>query len=625
MAGREINQSRGRERAIPTRSRPCLAIALIGCALPGVASPGCNISGQTTESQSVAISHDVFPEDAEAAVAALDFVPNELLVQPFPGVEPGEVSAAFARAGVTVVDSIPELDLTVVELASGDLASTAAELVEGGVIEGVQKNYIFQAQAIPDDTLFDRQGYLELVRLPEAWDLATGDPEVIIAVLDSGVYGDHSDLSEKIVGGWNVLDDSENYADVFGHGTLVSGVAAARSNNGLGVTGVSWDSGILAVRITDDNGKTSSRDIAAGILWAVKHGAAVINVSFAPLWSNRVVRSAAQVAMQRGSLVVISAGNAGDTTMHRGFPEALFVGAVNGAGTVAAFSDRGAFVDVAAPGSAIQSTAVGNAYDLTNGTSFAAPIVAGVAALAWSANPALRPATVFETIVAQAVDVGPAGKDSAYGHGLIDAAATVQAAMITVETDDLAGPIVGIDSLEEGAVISARTLITIDADDESAVADVTMLVDGVPAAVDARSPYRVVLNPDRFDAGPHVLSFVATDVAGNASAPLVLSVSFGTAAEARAATVTFESPSDGTRVSGDVAIEATLSAEAGLATVEWLVDGASVWTSSVSGTESDVTYLWPSDDYPAGPHTITAILTDARGRRTTGDITLATN
>lgn len=585
----------------------------------------CNVSPQTTSNQTADFTGEVFPEDAEPAVAALDYTPNELLVQPFPGATPAEVNDAVSRAGASVVETMHELDLTVLRVNAGDLASAATKLVEGGVIEGVQKNYEFQAQAIPDDTLFDRQDYLELVRLPEAWDITTGDPDVIIAVLDSGVYVDHTDLSNKVIGGWNVLDDDDNYGDAYGHGTLVSGVAAANSNNGIGVTGVAWDSRILAVRIADDNGKTTSRDIAAGILWAASHGAKVINVSYAPLWANKVVRSAAQVAWQRGSLVVISAGNAGGMTMNRGYPEAMFVGAVTGEGTVAAFSDRGAFVDVAAPGSAIETTAVGDVYDLTNGTSFSAPIVSGVAALAWSINPNFRPATIMQMIVDHAIDVGTAGRDNEYGHGLVDAAATLLAAMNTIATDDTTAPSVTVEAPEDGDSLTKRTLVKIDAEDESGVADVTLLVDGVAVAVDSRSPYRIVLDPSRFEAGQHVLGFVATDVIGNASAPLAIDVVFGPGEVTPAGKVTFTSPASGSTVSGDVTIEATLSAEAGLATAELLVDGTSVWTTAVSGTETNITYLWPSGGYAAGAHTLAVILTDALGRRTTGDISLITN
>jgi len=625
MRKRPTDQSRppgAEERTGRSPSWPRVAATIAASALLVGLLAGCDTAPPTLDSQTADFIGDVFPEDAEPAVAALDYTRNELLVQPFPGVEPAEVNDAVSRAGATVVETMPVLDLTVLRVDAGDLAAAATKLVEDGVIEGVHKNYEFQAQAIPDDTLFDRQDYLELVRLPEAWDVTTGDPDLIIAVLDSGVYVDHTDLSNKVIGGWNVLDDDDNYGDVYGHGTLVSGVAAADSNNGIGVTGVAWGSRILAVRIADDNGMTTSRDIAAGILWAASHGAKVINVSYAPLWANKVVRSAAQVAWHRGSLVVISAGNAGGMTMNRGYPEALFVGAVNSEGAVAAFSDRGVFVDLAAPGSAIETTAVGDVYDLTNGTSFSAPIVSGIAALAWSVNPNFRPATIMQLLIDHAVDEGTEGKDNEYGHGLVDAAATVLAATNTAATDDTAAPTVRVDAPADGDSLTRRTLVNIDAEDESGVADVTLLVDGVAVAVDSRAPYRIVLDPSRYDAGQHVLGFVATDVVGNASAPFAIDVVFGTGSTTPAGKVTFSSPSDGSTVSGDVTINATLSAESGLATVEVLVDGMSVWTTAVSGTQTDITYLWPSNGYASGSHTITVLLTDSLGRRTTGDITL---
>ena len=566
---------------------------------------------------------DVFEEDGDPAVAVLDYVADQLLVQSYPGSDAQSRNAAYARAGATVIDTISELDLTVLKVPPASLESAAATLTSETLFDTVQKNYLFQAQAVPNDTLFEQQqDYLDSIRAREAWDISTGDEGIVIAVVDTGVDADHADLTGKILDGFNIFSDNADFGDVLGHGTLVAGVAAAASNNGLGVTGMAWGSPILSVRVCDENGQTTSRHVAAGILWAVNQGADVINVSFAPLWSNRVIRSAAQTAMFRGSLVVISAGNGGGLTTSRGFPEALFVGAINTERTVASFSDQGPFVDVVAPGTSINSTRLGDTYGLTNGTSFSAPLVSGLAALAWSTNPELRPVSIMNAITEHAIDLGGSGKDAAYGYGLIDAAATVHAASKSAVVADTVAPSIFVASPEDGDRLIKRTVVAISTEDKNGVADVAMSMDGVVVAVDTRAPFRVLLDPGRFDAGAHELTFVATDAVGNSSNPFTIDVTFGEVTSNAPTTIEFTNPPKGATVSGGVSIEAMVSSGAGLATVEWLIDGESVFSRGLSGTESGVSYFWPSGNYDPGPHTITLVVTDARGQRTTAQLSL---
>jgi len=581
------------------------------------------MSGCGSVSVSVApAGTDVFEEDADPSVASLDYVADELLVQPLPGADAQALGAAYARAGATVIDTIDEIDLTVLRVSPDALETAAATLSAESLLDTVQKNYILQAQATPDDTLYDQQSYLDTIRAAEAWDISTGAADVVIAIVDTGVDPDHADLAGKILDGWNVWDDVADFSDVAGHGTEVAGVAAALSDNGIGVTGVAWESPILAIRVADDLGQTTSRHVAAGILWAVNHGADIINVSFAPLWSNRIVRSACQTATIRGSIVVISAGNGGGRTTSRGFPEALFVGALNDSRTIASFSDQGPFVDLVAPGTSIRSTTMGGAYGMTDGTSFAAPMVAGVAALAWSANPELRPVSIVAALTDHAVDLGDRGKDSAYGYGLLDAAASVEAAAKSSVIADTVAPSMHVAEPQDGDRLVKRTVIAATAEDKSGVADVTMSVDGIVVAVDTRDVYRFLLDPGQFEPGRHELSFVATDVVGNRSNPFTIDVTFGEVTTSTSTEIVFNNPPANSTVSGGVSIEATVSSGVGLSTVEWLIDGASVFSTAVSGTESGVSYFWPSYNYDTGQHTITLVVTDTRGNRTTGTLTV---
>lgn len=567
----------------------------------------------------------VFADDADSAMAALPTVDNELLVQPYPGADAQALADLYAAVGATVVATLSEIDLTVLQVSPDEMAQVANALGDSELIESVHRNYIYETQRVANDPLFPFQNHLAQMGMEDVWEITVGAPQIVIGIVDTGIQRDHPDLEDRIAGGWNVFDQNGNFEDVAGHGTKVAGVVAASSNNNAGVAGVTWDCPILAIRATDDNGSATSRDIAAGILWAVGHGAKVINASFAPLWSNSVVRAASRQAFHRGSLVVISAGNGGGRTTSRGYREALFVGAVDGLQDHAAFSDRGPFVDVVAPGTAIRTTSIGSTYGRPSGTSFAAPIVAGVVALAWSASPDLRPTTIMDTVLANAIDLGSRNKDDYYGNGFVDAEATVRAAARLSFVADRTPPTIRLVRPESGDTLSGRATVQVTATDNWGVADVVMSVDGVAFATDTRTPYRFVLSTNSLGVGTHELSLVATDTAGNASAPVIVSIEVERSATSRSGTtadIVFESPAAGSRVTGNVSIVATVGSSAGLASVEWLIDGVSAFVAPVTGRSARVTYMWRTAGVGLGRHTITLSVTDARGHQTLASLDL---
>ena len=536
----------------------------------------------------------VFPDDADPETAAMPFREHELLVQPYPGADADKLRDAYAGVGAIVAGELTEIGLTVLEVSNGELGTVAAELAAAELVEAIHKNYILEAQEVPNDPLFTAQSHLQQVGAEEAWDITVGLEDVIIAIVDTGVDDNHPDLRDKVIGGTTIGRTSAT-GDQVGHGTRAAGLAGAASDNRFGVAGISWESPILAVRVTDDNGKTTSGDIAAGILWAVANDASVINVSFAPLWSNSVVRSAAARAYNSGALVVISAGNTGKHAKALGYPEALFVGAVDAGNSLADFSSRGPFVDVVAPGSAVWTTSLDSNYAPASGTSFSAPIVSGVVALVWSVNPELRPVTVSEILAGTTLDLGARGRDDSYGNGAVSAIGAVRAAVEADAEDDVDPPTLHVGYPRNGSVLRGRSLLSVDAEDDWGVADVTLAVDAIPFATDTRPPYRFVLDAAAFDAGAHELSFTATDVAGNVSTPQVVSVVFADDSVAIGdglPAVEFRSPAQGARVTGNVTIEAGISAEAGLSLVEWLVDGDSALVSVVSGKSSGISFVW---------------------------------
>jgi subtilisin family serine protease len=583
-------------------------VALSGAACGAVSTTGgSNVIGDDSV---------VFVEDAEPAIAALPFVDNELLIQPYPGADSRALAVLYEDSGAVISAGLAEVDTVVLRVPRDQFVSIAQKLGESGLIETVQKNYLVRAEATPNDPDFVFQGHFPQIGIPLAWDRTTGSEDVVIAVVDTGVDATHAELVDRVVGGWNVFEDNADFHDVMGHGTMVAGVAGASANNGVGISGVTWDCPLLAVRVADESGVSSARFVAAGILWAAGSGAKVINVSFAPLWSNRVVQSAAQHAFHRGSLVVISAGNAGGVNAGLGYSEALFVGAVDSANGIASFSDTGPFVDLSAPGVGLYLTANGGGYALASGTSFSAPIVSGVAALTWSVNPGFRPSTVQSILWETAADRGAAGRDRVYGFGVVDAAAAVAEAARREEVVDSSNPTVRITRPLNGVTISGRYVVRADATDAVGVADVVLSVDGVPYATDRRAPFRFVMDTNDFESGVHELSAVATDFAGNVSAADSVFVTFRPWATASAGTptrITFTAPGEGAVVSGDVLLRASLYDPEGLSTVEWLIDGESVFTSVLSGTSSGVSYQWRTASFSPGGHTITLIVIDGAG------------
>lgn len=576
-----------------------------------------------------------FEEDADPRVAALPFVENELLARILPGATPEDLQEAYVRVGAVLLEEIAEIQMAALQVDPGSLGAVAAALSADPLFESVHKNYLYQVQEVPSDPRYSSQRHLAAIGLREAWDITTGDEDMIIAICDTGVEPNHPDLEGKLLPGWNVHDNSGDSSDVHGHGTAVAGTAAAMSDNRLGVAGVCWDNPILPIRVSDERGRAASRKVAAGIIWAVNHGARVINVSFAPLASDVTVRSAAEYARNSGSLVFISSGNDGKAFRARDRDATIFVGAVEPSGQLASFSNTGPYIDLVAPGRDIFTTEIGRGYDEISGTSFSSPIVAGVAALVWSVNPGFRPATVEGILFDTARDRGPRGRDDSYGFGIVDAAAAVEAALDTVEEEDTRAPEVEVISPDDREVVSGSIRASVGVFDAVGVADVVLSIDGVPFATDASSPYRFVVNTRSLEAGMHTLTFVATDTSGNSSDPVRVRIEVegsrnsgsgggsGSGGSDRVdPVIVINLPVDGTRVSGRVGIQATVTDNVGLRSIELLVDGERLEQSRISGTRRVVTFVWDASRASAGLHTVTIRVEDRARNRATALLTL---
>ncbi|WP_424766212.1 S8 family peptidase [Paenibacillus sp. sgz302251] len=284
---------------------------------------------------------------------------------------------------------------------------------------------------IPNDALYsEHQWNLPSIEAEKGWNVSKGDEAVIVAVLDTGVQSNHPDLQGKITNGINIINEDAAPDDDVGHGTHVSGIIGATVNNGEGVAGVSWYNKIMPVKVLDSSGAGSTYSVAQGIIWAVDHGADVINMSLGNYAQADFLHDAIKYAYDHDVVLVAASGN--DNTDRPGYPaaypEVFAVASTNSNKEKSSFSNFGNYIDVAAPGDSIASTYPGSQYAALSGTSMASPHVAALAGLIRSVNPDLSNVEVMEIMRKSAIDLGTKGKDNYFGYGEIDVDRALHAA-----------------------------------------------------------------------------------------------------------------------------------------------------------------------------------------------------
>lgn len=362
-----------------------------------------------------------------------------------------------------------------------------------------EPNYIRRAFAIPNDEFFPLQWHYEQIGLPDAWDVTTGDSGVIVAVIDTGIVLSHPDMQGQLVDGYDFISDPKMARDGDGrdanpddpgdlaiqgtkssfHGTHVAGTVGARSNDGVGVAGVAWNTRIMPIRVLGQGGGTEF-DIAQGILFAAglsnasqqlpAQKADIINMSLGGRGFSSAEQEAINAARENGVIVIAAAGNDAtnaDFYTPAGLEGVVTVSAVDVARELTSYSNFGSSVEVAAPGgdtsvdingdgypdgvlSSVGLDDGGFAYEFMPGTSMAAPHIAGVAALMKAVNPDMTP-TDFDLLLAGdhpgtttriTDDLGPEGRDDSYGYGLINALNAIRAA----------GEIAGIGAIDQPVI-----------------------------------------------------------------------------------------------------------------------------------------------------------------------------
>ncbi|GAB4373185.1 MAG: hypothetical protein Kow0042_16950 [Calditrichia bacterium] len=335
-------------------------------------------------------------------------------------------------------------------------------------IEWAEPNYVFPVHAFPNDSLFPQQWALQKIGVIPAWEIEQGRSEVIVGIIDTGVDYFHQDLQGQFwvntpedlngngifdpadnngidddgngyvddVIGWD-FTDAPNFPDhgdylnpdndpmdeyTGGHGTAVAGIIAAATDNITGIAGIAPHIRIMALRAGTALGYLEEDDIAEAIVYAVQNGCRIINMSFGDVVYSHLIKDAVVYGSSRGVLFVASAGNSGNNTLQypASYDETISVGATDKLNNLAPFSSFGSKIDLVAPGQEVLTLSPQDEYGSFSGTSFSAPMVSAALALICSHDLTLTPDGIRSALLSGCQDLGFAGWDSYFGHGLVN-------------------------------------------------------------------------------------------------------------------------------------------------------------------------------------------------------------
>lgn len=379
----------------------------------------------------------------------------------------GEVKEAISKGGETFA--------VVADIPSEALASIKWELLNEGLAEYIEPNMKLRLSALPNDPDWHLNWGLTKIEADHAWDTTTGNTSIILAFVDTGVDWNHPDLADNIwnntkekidgedndgngfvddIRGWDFVDTSDpvysgedgnerdnDPMDFHGHGTHCAGIAVAVGNNSIGTTGVTWNCKIMPVRAgykgADGGGYLEFDDAAAAITYAADQGADIISCSWGEYYCSELIQNAVEHAYDVGVLLVASAGNefTDEKLYPAAHPEVMAISATDDRDLRAIFSNFGDWIDLAAPGIDIYSTTYNDSYCFMDGTSMAAPFVAGAAALVWSNCPEMNHNLVRSHLRLTSDDLGGIGFDPYFGYGRVNAKEAVR---LELQAHDLA-------------------------------------------------------------------------------------------------------------------------------------------------------------------------------------------
>ena len=337
----------------------------------------------------------------------------------------GAIKVASDKSANESTYEVMRLDLR--DISSKGLTNAINSLHTLSSVVFAEPNFEVRAIGTPNDAKFPSLWGMTKISAPAAWDTWQGDPNFVVAVIDTGIDYNHEDLKDNIwknskeipgngidddgngyiddVQGWNFYWANNNPMDGNGHGTHCSGTIAGKGNNSLGVAGVNWNAKLMPVKVLGDDGSGYNFDIYDGIMYAVNNGARVTSNSYGGGGASALIASALEAARKKGVLFIAAAGN--ESAAAAGYPayysktydNVISVASTETTDALSSFSNYGDGVNIAAPGRDILSTVPNNGYQSYSGTSMATPHVAGLATLLWSKQPSMTYTQIKDTIL----------------------------------------------------------------------------------------------------------------------------------------------------------------------------------------------------------------------------------
>lgn len=543
------------------------------------------------------------------------FVEDELLIQFRIDTPNDKADEALNAHGAKVADEIQQLRIKRIKVPADVLDIVREALSHNPHIEFVENNFLAEASVIPNDSYYASQWHHSKIKSPYGWDINTGSDMIAIAILDSGVDPTHSDLSGKLLSGYNFISENTDTHDVLGHGTSVAGSSAAMSNNYEGIAGVAWENPIMPLVVLSSDNTASYYNIARAITYAADRGVRIMNISIAGSSSSSTLQNAADYAWNKGALIFAAAANYNTNTLY--YPAAcnhvISVSATDSSDNKASFSNYGDWVDIAAPGVSIYTTANGGGYRSASGTSFSSPIAAGLGALIMSVNPDLTNAEVEELIKQNADDLGALGFDPYFGFGRINVERTlVAASSIVIDDADTTPPSTYITSPVNNVTVSGIISVSVSASDNVGVSKVELYINGTLFASDSSSPFSFTWDTTKLTDGSYSLKVLAYDSAGNAgqSASVTVTVLNLNQQDTIAPKAVITRPPDGSSISAKpVKIVVSASDNIGVSKIELYINGSFAAVTN----SSSLTYNWNTKKVSAGAHTISAKAYDSAG------------
>ena len=535
---------------------------------------------------------------------------REFLLRFKPGVSAGEAQEVKKAHGLRQVDEIPQIRVLVMKVPATAAEKVKAALQRNPLVDFIEENLWIQAAAVPNDPYYSSSWHLSKISATAAWDVPRSS-NVIVAVLDSGVDSSHPDLVGRLLPGYNFYDNNGDTSDVYGHGTKVAGVAAATTDNGAGVSSISWGAYILPIRVTDTNGYTSFSLLSKGLIYAADNGARAAVMSFL-IYNGQSLSSAAKYMVDKGGVVVGAGGNTGSYADYADNPYIISVSATTSSDSIASFSTYGPYIDLSAPGVGVYSTIRGGTYGSVSGTSFSAPLTAGLAALMLSANPSLSPAQVEQILKSTTVDLGQPGYDEYYGWGRIDAYAAVKQATDGSLPVDTSPPKVSIAEPTEGAVVKGVVSVRASAEDNVGVTKVELYRNDVLFAIDLNSPFEFAWDTTLEANGKHSSYAKAYDAAGNQAQSGAITVTVDNPIkDTTPPSVSILKPTADSSLSGVVSVTVDAVDDVAVARVELYRDGVLL----ASATVPPYVFQWNTAADPDGAHTLYARAYDTSGNK----------